>query len=140
MGQVNRAAVPPAVALAVTIPASLIDDFGDAQKAHNEFKPTEALYQKLRKELEGLTKGAPANQVFIECGKKWTLDISARANERAVPPAAVRKRLGAALLLKICTVTLKALEPYLLKPEIDALAVTEQTGSRTYSTTPRADC
>ncbi len=118
------------------IPASLIDEFGDLQKLRDEFAPTEALYQKRYKELKDLLAAAPPEATFVESGERWTLDISARRFERTVDVKRVRKRLGVELFLRVCSVSMKALESYLLKPEIEALTSSAQTGSRTYAVQP----
>lgn len=119
------------------IPASLIDDYGDVSKLRDEFAPTERLYQKLRKELNDHLSDAPANQEYVQCGERWTLDISERKMERTVDVKKAQKRLGPRNFLHVCSVTLKALEQYLLKPEIDALTVSEQTGARTFTLNPK---
>jgi hypothetical protein len=120
-----------------SVPAGLVDAFGEAAKAREDFAPTEALYQKLHKELKACYADAAPNAGFVETGEHWILDVSARKMERVVDVKKARKRLGAATFLKVCTVTLKALESYLLKPEIDALAVASQTGSRSFVVTSK---
>lgn len=118
----------------VLIPASLIDEFGEVSKLRNDFAPTERLYQRLRSELGELFADADPEQEFGASGEKYSLYVSDRKTERKVDVKAARKRLGAAAFLDVCSVSLKALEAFLLKPEIDALAVSERTGSRRYET------
>lgn len=119
------------------VPPSLVDAFGDLQKLRAEFAPTEALYQKHYAELKAALVDADPDEAFVAIGTRWTLDISGRAMERKVDIKATRKRLGAALFLKVCTVSLKALESYLLKGEIEALTTSARTGSRTFKATAK---
>lgn len=118
------------------IPASLIDDYADAKALHDAFKPTEALYKKLGDELKALVETSTPTATFVVKGKRFSLDISAKAFESVVNVRAAQKKLGANLFITVCTVTLKALGNYLTKPEVDALVTKEQTGARKYETSP----
>jgi hypothetical protein len=120
----------------VRIPSSLIDNFGEVSKLREAFAPTEKLYQKLRGEISVLLVDFPDNEAFIGTGVQFTLDASARKMERTVDLVAARKKLGAAGFMEIASVSISALSNLLPKPQVDALTVAEQTGSRTYITTP----
>lgn len=120
----------------VQIPAALIDEFGDIVALRDAFAPTEKRYQQLRKQFEALLGGAGAEEEFTPSGERFSLNISARSIDRYVPVKVARKRLGLAAFMECCSVTLKSLENFLLKPEIDALAVSERTGSRSYVPLP----
>ncbi len=119
----------------IGIPVSLIDAYGEAQAAHDGFKPTEALYQKLGNELKALIQNAPATETFVRSGERYSIDISAQAFESVVNIEKARKKLGAVNFLAAVSVSLKALARYLTQPEVDALVSKEQTGSRKYVAT-----
>lgn len=120
------------VAELVEIPKSLIDNFGEAQAAHDAFKPTEALYQKLSGELKALVASSPATETFVRSGDRYSLDITAQSFESVVNMAKARKKLGAVNFLAAVSVTLKALARFLTQPEVDALVTKEQIGHRKY--------
>ena len=128
------------MAVKVKIPVSLIDDFGTVSAARAEFAPTEKLYQKLLKELQVIVadSGAAADEVFMEIGERFTLDISACGNANTVDKAAARRKLGAAAFLDVCSVSQTALNQVLPKPEVEKLLITSQTGPRKFVPAPIA--
>lgn len=112
-----------------------VDEFGDLAAARAVFAPTEARYQKLREEFKGWFADEPAKE-FVINGDRFSLRVSPCSTENKPDVPAVRKRLGAATFLLVAQVTKKALEGWLLKPEIEELCISTQTGSRSYSPTP----
>lgn len=120
----------------VQIPPKTIDDFGDVVKRREAFAPTERLYQKMRSELAALAAEADPAAELLCTGERWKLRISACSIERTVDVGKAKKKLGAVRFLQTCTVTLKALGNFLAKPEVDALTVCTQTGSRSYNPIP----
>ena len=121
----------------IAIPQSLIDDFGDLKKLHDDFAPTEKLYNAARDQLNSYLENEPADTTYIEEGTRWTLDIGACGFVSSIDLKVIQKLLGPRNFLKACTVTFKALEAFLLKPQIDALKTTEQTGPRKFVTSPK---
>lgn len=115
------------------VPASLCDDYGDLSILKDQFAPTQARYNKCREQLAKLVADCDPEAEFRVEGERYRVLISARGFERRVDIAAARKTLGAATFLEVATVTLRALEAYMLKPEIDKITLTEQTGPRSYS-------
>jgi hypothetical protein len=123
----------------VVVPPKTVDDFGDVVKLRDAFAPTERLYQKLRNELSGLAAAGDPEAEFVVTGERYTLRISSCSIERKVDIQKARKKLGAAAFLECCSVTLKALGNFLAAPDVDALAVSTRTGSRSYVPVPIAD-
>lgn len=118
----------------IEIPRSLVDDFGDAQAAHDAFKATEALYTKLASELKALVAEALPTETFVVSGDRYSLDISAQTFESVIDIPKARKKLGAVNFLAAVSLTLKALGRFLTQPEVDALVTKQQTGHRKYVT------
>lgn len=121
--------------MALEIPASLIDDYGEAQAAHDGFKPTEALYQKLGGELKAIVANSLPTETFVRSGATYSIDISAQTFESVVNLKAAKKKLGAVNFLAAVSVTLKALAKFLTQPEVDKLVTKEQIGHRKYLAT-----
>jgi hypothetical protein len=125
---------PPVPTL--VIPASLCDEFGDLTQLRDQFAPTQSRYNKCREQIAALVKDEDPEAEFRVEGERYRVMIGSRALERRVDIAAARKALGAQKFIEVATVTLKSLEAYLLRPQIEALCLTERTGSRTYSPVP----
>jgi hypothetical protein len=115
----------------VEIPIALIDAFGEAKKLHDEFAPTEAQYQKLYRELKGVSDTMDATDGGFFDGETFTLEISERGMSKDVDVAAARKKLGANVFLTVVSITQSALNAILPKPAVEALLIETQTGSRT---------
>jgi hypothetical protein len=128
----------PAVTPELIVPGSLVDEYGDVIAARDAFAPTERLYRKLSEQLKNLVAGEDDNAEFLVRGERYTLRISARSMESKVDVPAVRKRLGAATFLLVAQVTKKALEGWLLRPEIEALCISTHTGPRSFDAVPIA--
>ena len=124
------------VKVQVQIPQGLIDYFGELSKLRVEFAPTERLYQKLHAELKALVADSDPDQTFAQSGERFSLDVSACRMERKIDVKAAHKKLGWTSFLKVCSVTMKSLEGFLVKPEIEALTVSSQTGARTFTAIP----
>jgi hypothetical protein len=120
----------------LVIPAALCDEFGELTKLKDEFAPIQARYNKCRERLQALVADADPEAEFRVEGELYRVLISARGLERRLDIPAVRKELGATKFLEVATVTMKALEAYLLKPQIEALTLVDRTGPRTYSPVP----
>jgi len=120
----------------LVIPAALCDEFGDLTKLKDEFAPTMTRYNKCRDAIAALVKDRDPEDEFKVEGERFRVMISSRGLERRVDKAAARKLLGATQFMEAATVTLKALEAYLLKPEIEKITLVERTGPRVYSPIP----
>jgi len=118
------------------VPASLCDEFGDLSLLRDQFAPTQTRYNKCREAIAALVRDRDPEDEFKVEGERYRVMISARGFERRVDNALARKTLGAAKFIEVATVTLKALEDYLLKPDIEKLTITERTGHRTYLPVP----
>lgn len=116
----------------LVIPAPLVDEYGDVVALRDAFAPTEARYRKLHELLKLLVVDADPEAEFVVKGERFTLRITARGFESAPDVPRVRKKLGAAAFLAVVSCTKKALEAFLLKPQIEALCVTSQTGPRKF--------
>jgi hypothetical protein len=121
------------------IPAELIDEFGELSKLRDSFAATERRYQKTRAAIAAIVKDAPGDAAFGQSGERFKLDVSACRMEHPVDVKKARKKLGWATFLQVCTVTKSALEAFLVKPEIEALCLSSQTGPRTFTATPLGD-
>lgn len=121
----------------LSILPELIDSFCELKKAREDFAATESLYQKAFNQVKATLVDAPAGEMYVVSGKQWTLEISERGMDGKIDAKAARKRLGADIFLKVVQITAKALETYLLKPEIEALTIREQTGARKFVATAR---
>lgn len=118
------------------IPASLCDEFGELSKLKDDFAPTQTRYNKCRDQLVKLVADCDPETEFKVEGERFRVMISSRGFERHVDKAAARKLLGATQFIEVATVTLKSLELYLLKPEIEKITLTERTGPRSYLPVP----
>ena len=116
----------------VCIPPALIDEFGDIVRQRDAFAPTERRYAKLRDQMKELLADAPAEEEFAFEGERFTLNISARSIERKVDIKAARRYLGVTLFMQCVSVTMSALSNFLSKPEVEALTISERTGSRSF--------
>lgn len=114
--------------------AALIDEFGDVERLRREFAPTERRYQQLRDEIAGWCPDP--EKEYVEKGHRYELLISRRDEQRKVDVKAAQKKLGLTKFLKACSLTMKALEAFLPKPEIEALTTKARTGPRTLIPTP----
>lgn len=117
----------------IKVPPQTIDDFGDVAKLREEFAPTERRYNKLRDQLKELCKGKDPNAAYIMRGERFTVQISPCTFESQVDVPAARKALGAERFLKACTVTLRSLANLLPRPEAEALTVSVQTTTRSFT-------
>jgi hypothetical protein len=129
-------AAPKTPVPVLVIPAALCDEFGELTKLKDEFAPIQSRYNKCRERLAALVADADPEAEFRVEGEKYRVLISARGLEKRVDIPAARKELGAARFLEVVTVTMKALEKFLLKAQIEALTLVERTGPRTYSPVP----
>ena len=121
----------------IEIEPQLVDDYGDVTKLRDAFAPTERLYQKLHKELKEACEGANPNKEYIVEGQRWKIRISACKFENEVDVPRAKRKLGVEKFLECCSVTLKALGNYLSKPDVDALTISVQGTSRTFSLVPQ---
>ncbi len=129
-------AMPKVPVPILIIPASLCDEFGELSKLGEQFAPTLTRYNKCREKLAALVADADPELEFRVEGDVYRVLISERGLERRLDIPAVRKVLGAAKFIEVATVTMKSLEAYLLRPQIEALTLVERTGPRTYSPVP----
>jgi hypothetical protein len=120
----------------LVVPASLCDEYGDLSILKDQFSPTQTRYNKCRDQLAKLVADYDPDAEFRVEGDRFRVMISARGWERRADKEKVRKALGAQKFLEAASVTLKALETYLLKPDIEKLTFSEQTGPRTYEPVP----
>ena len=117
------------------VPADLIDEYGAVTQLRDDFAPTEQLYQKLKGRIAALVANADPESEFLVRGERYIVRISACSMQSTLDIPAVRKTLGAAIFLEVASVTKKALEGFLLKPQIEALCAFARTGSRSYAPT-----
>lgn len=120
----------------VVIPAALCDEFGDLTRLKDEFAPTQSRYNKCREQLAALVADRDPEDEFAVQGDRFRVMISQRGLERRVDKPAARKILGAATFLEVATITLRALEAHMLKPDIEKITLVERTGPRTYYPVP----
>jgi hypothetical protein len=114
--------------------ASIVNEYFEVDKLHDEFAPTEKRRKQLRDEI--VSWCPDATKEYSEKTDRCHLVISACAPERKVDNAAAFKILGKPSFLKACAVSMKALAVYLTTPVIEALLITTITGSRTLNATP----
>jgi hypothetical protein len=117
----------------IQIPPQTVDDFAEAQKAHELAAPAERRYQKLYGELKALTAAVDPAGEFLATGTRYKIRISPCGMDRRVDIPKARKRLGAAAFLEACTMTLKALGFFLPAPEVEDCVIVSQTGARSYT-------
>lgn len=115
--------------------AAIIDEFGEVSRLRDDFAPTEKRYNQLRDEIKSWYEDKPADEVFIEKGVRFQLDIGACAMAKTVDVAAAYKKLGARKFFKACLITLKALAEHLGQADIEALTSEAQTGPRRFAST-----
>lgn len=117
----------------IKAPPKTIDDFGDVVKLREAFAPTERLYDKLRAQIKDMCRDKDPNEAYFMQGDRYTIKISPCAFESQVDIPAARKRLGAERFLSACSMTLRALTNLLPRPEAEALTISVQTTSRTFT-------
>lgn len=120
----------------LVVPASLCDEFGDLTKLKDEFAPTQSRYNKCREKLASIVANEDPESEYTVDGERYRVVISSRGLERRPDIEKVRKVLGAAKFLEAATVTLKALEAFMLKPDIEKICIIERTGPRAYAPIP----
>lgn len=123
----------------IEIPPQTVDDYADLVKLRDAFAPTERKYQALQKQLKELCAGADPNKEYLMKGERNALRISACKFDSEVDVAKAKRKLGVEKFLECCTVTLKALANYCTKPEVDALTISVQGSSRSFSVVPLTD-
>lgn len=121
----------------IEIQPQTVDDYADLLKLREAFAPTERKYQKLHNELKELCVPLDPNKEYSAQGERNSLRISACKFENQVDVARAKRKLGVEKFLEICSVTLKGLGNYLAKPEVDALTISVQGSSRSFSVVPR---
>jgi hypothetical protein len=129
---------PAAPVAELIVPDNLVDAYGDLVKARDAFAATEKAYKATHEKLKALVASQPPGAEFVVRGERYTLRISAATFDRKPDVSKVRKLLGAAGFLEVVSVTMKALEGFLLKPQIEAILIVTQTGPRSYDAVPIA--
>lgn len=111
--------------------AANVDEMGALEKELAPFAPKIARVEALRKAVRAHFVDASAAQPFEAKGAKFVVQVGPKANERSIDYAKLWKLAGVAVMRKIATVTLKALEAA-VSAEIVAQVVgaPEPTGSR----------
>lgn len=111
--------------------AKIVDEIGALERELEPAKPKIARLDLLRKALRSFYEDKPAASSFLAQGERFDIAVGAKAYETVVNVPKLFKEAGAALFMKIVSVTKKALESQ-VSPEI-AMSVlsTEQTGTRT---------
>jgi hypothetical protein len=120
----------------IEIEPRLVDDYGDVVKLRDAFAPHERLYNKLQAQLKELCVGADPNKEYVVKGARYTLHISPCKFQNEVDIPRAKRKLGVEKFLEACTLTLKSLGNYLAKPDVDALTISVQGTSRSFSPTP----
>jgi hypothetical protein len=123
----------------IEIPPQTVDDYAELVKLRDAFAPTERKYQALQKQLKEMCMGADPNKEYLMQGERNALRISACKFESEVDVARAKRKLGVEKFLECCTVTLKALGNYLAKPDVDALTISVQGSSRSFSVVPKSN-
>lgn len=112
----------------------LVDELGPLLEQLDEAAPAQKRADAIKKELRGLFDGADAAKSSTIPGKVYTAIISCRRMENTVNVLKLFKQIGVQAFLKICIVTVKALEETLPLAKREGLVHTDQSGSRTVTT------
>jgi hypothetical protein len=123
----------------IEIPPQTVDDYADLLKLREAFAPTERKYQKLHNELKELCRPLDPNKEYSAQGERNSIRISPCKFENEVDIPRAKRKLGVEKFLECCTVTLKALSYFLPKPDVDALTISVQGSTRSYSVLPKSN-
>lgn len=111
--------------------AVVVDEYGRLDAELKAVKPKEARHEQLRETIQSWYESADPEQSFTVDGSRYTVELSARANERKIKSIqALYKRFGIREFLKLVTVSLKALEERLTVAEMSAFVTQDRTGRR----------
>jgi hypothetical protein len=111
--------------------ARIIDEYGEACRKCDEFKPTLDLKKKLSDQIQSWYEKDPAAQEAIAYGNRYSVIVSEREQEsEVISIAKVRKHFGVRLFDAICTVPLGVLRKHLDEADYPKYIKTEQTGKR----------
>lgn len=110
---------------------AIIDKFGELDRKVREFKPFADQHEKLKKQIQAWYDGEPADSSHVAEGASYSVQISARGNERTITNILkVYRLLGLQIFLDHCSIPLKHIDK-LIDPGKHALFLTEaQTGTR----------
>jgi hypothetical protein len=114
--------------------AAEADEFYAAWLARKAFAPTEARYQYLLKMR--LDRCTDAAKPYSEKSARCEVFVSARGFDRTIPAKALHKALGLARFLQAVKTTLTGASVFLSADQVEAIAITTQTGSRTVKCLP----
>jgi hypothetical protein len=123
----------------VTDHTKTVDEFGELDRRVQEFKPVANQHAKLKAEIQSWYDAAPADTTDVVEGQKFSVQISARGNERKITNMLKAYRLlGLQTFLEHCTIALKVIDK-LIDPEKHKSFIEEtQTGSRRLTAVAKA--
>jgi len=111
--------------------AAIVDEYGELSRRIQELKPTTARAEQLRKTIQGWYDNEPADQSFTAIGRKFSVQVSARANKRSIRDIFKLARvLGRQLFMSIATVRMEDLDRHLTEDQANKLIAVDQTGPR----------
>lgn len=116
--------------MAVSILAGKIDQLGKLAEEIEPFKPKLKEYDDLRKKIVAAFADRPADEVIVESGKVFEVEISAREEERVVNLAKLSRKLGPKKFFSVVTVPMKLLDQYVSAEDQKDMVTKERTGSR----------
>lgn len=111
--------------------AAKIDRFGELQRLVKEHKPIAAEYKSLGDEIERWYESHPADQPVLAEGLLFSLQISPRAEERAIhDKRKLRRLMGAEKFFELCSIALKHVDALVDKSMHHLFLTAERTGRR----------
>ena len=111
----------------------LVDEFGELDRLIQEFAPLAKRYKILQDLIRGWYEDLPADQATFADGMFYRVQVAARSVERYFDLKTRLKifaKLGKARAMELFSITLKAVEENVGKPEFEALVSHSYTGSR----------
>ncbi len=112
---------------------NLVDELGELEEQLAPFQTKIKRVETLRKELRDWAEqdGVPAPEACTYHGRLYTAEVTARGfQQRITSISRVFKLLTPARFLKLCTITLAAIQEHLTAEQYAEVVVQEQTGPR----------
>jgi hypothetical protein len=128
----------PTKAFSLTPPASLIDEYGETQRACDEFAPIFAKAKRLKSEIESHYAAEDPGCEYTAQGNLYTLQVGPKSKQRTITARGMErlyKLLGKIKFLEWCTFKLTDLDR--LAPDAKGIVEEARTGPRRIHAVPR---
>lgn len=123
----------PALVISAPTREQLVDEFGELDRLVQQFDPTKKRHEFLKDLIRSWYVDHPAELPATAEGDTYLVQVGARGPERYFSlksKSRIFTLLGKVRSMELFSITLKAVEEALGKPQLEALASKANTGSR----------